>query len=73
MVIAGRIQTRQLIGGDVLFQGSVGRTDLPGGNHEQLITGIQKKLMVLPDEVRVYPGHGPLTTIGAERVGNPYL
>lgn len=66
-------ETRQLIGGDVLFQGSVGRTDLPGGNHEQLITGIQQKLMVLPDEVRVYPGHGPLTTIGAERAGNPYL
>lgn len=62
-----------IIVGDILFQGSIGRTDLPGGNHTQLITGIKKKLMSLPDDVTVYPGHGPSTTIGEERTYNPYL
>lgn len=62
-----------LISGDVLFQGSVGRSDLPGGNHGQLISGIKEKLMTLDDEVVVYPGHGPATTIGEERRSNPYL
>ena len=59
--------------GDVLFAGSIGRTDLPRGNYAQLITGIQRKLLVLPDETIVYSGHGPTTTIGNERVNNPYL
>lgn len=62
-----------LIGGDVLFRGSIGRTDLPGGNHALLLSGIRAKLLTLPDETTVYPGHGPLTTIGEERRSNPFL
>lgn len=62
-----------LVSGDVLFQGSVGRSDLPGGNQHELIDGIHEKLMVLPDNVIAYPGHGPSTTIGFERTNNPYL
>jgi len=62
-----------IISGDVLFQRSVGRTDLPGGNHETLINTIREKLMILPDETVVYSGHGPSTTIGAERKHNPFL
>lgn len=62
-----------LIGGDVLFNRSIGRTDLPGGNHAQLIKNIKEKLFVLPDETVVYSGHGPATTIGEEKRGNPYL
>ncbi|MBK5278462.1 MAG: MBL fold metallo-hydrolase [Bacteroidia bacterium] len=61
-----------LIGGDVLFQGSIGRTDLPGGNHETLISSIHQKLFVLPDDVVVYPGHGSPTTLGEEKVSNPF-
>jgi len=59
--------------GDVLFCGSIGRTDLPKGNYAELISGIQKKILTLPDETVVYSGHGPVTTIGSERVNNPYL
>ena len=59
--------------GEGLFAGSVGRTDLPGGSHEQLINGIRNKLMVLPAETVVYPGHGPATTIGREKLHNPFL
>jgi len=62
-----------LIAGDILFCGSVGRTDLPKGNHEQLIAGIHEKLMVLDPKVKVYCGHGPETTIGAEKSSNPFL
>ncbi|HWE60395.1 MAG TPA: MBL fold metallo-hydrolase [Chloroflexota bacterium] len=62
-----------LIGGDVLFRGSIGRTDLPGGDHDLLVTGIHEQLLALPDETVVYPGHGPLTTIGDERRENPFL
>ncbi|MGC4101676.1 MBL fold metallo-hydrolase [Ferruginibacter sp.] len=62
-----------IIGGDVLFNRSIGRTDLPGGNHEQLIKSIREKLFVLPDETVVYSGHGPTTTIGEEKRENPYL
>ncbi|MBI4646623.1 MAG: MBL fold metallo-hydrolase [Bacteroidia bacterium] len=62
-----------VIVGDVLFDGSIGRTDLPGGNHEQLINGIRQKLFILSDDVKVYPGHGPITTIGKERRTNPFL
>ena len=62
-----------LIGGDVLFNRSIGRTDLPGGNHEQLIKNIREKLFVLPDETIVYSGHGPATTIGEEKLYNPFL
>ncbi len=62
-----------LIGGDVLFNRSIGRTDLPGGNHEQLIKNIKEKLLILPDVTVVYSGHGPATTIGEEKRENPYL
>src|SRR5437868_2898689 len=61
-----------VIVGDALFSGSVGRTDLPGGSHEQLIEAIRTKLLVLPDETIVYAGHGPETTIGHERRTNPF-
>ena len=62
-----------LIAGDALFQGSIGRTDLPGGNHAQLIQSIQEKLLVLPADTIVLPGHGPATTIGIEKRSNPFL
>jgi glyoxylase-like metal-dependent hydrolase (beta-lactamase superfamily II) len=62
-----------VIGGDVLFQGSIGRADLPGGDFERLIQSIQEELLVLPDPTVVYPGHGPPTTIGSERRHNPFL
>ncbi|WP_036601624.1 MBL fold metallo-hydrolase [Olivibacter sitiensis] len=62
-----------LIGGDVLFRGSIGRTDLPGGNHQQLLENISKKLYVLPEDTVVYPGHGPETTIGFEKQHNPFV
>ena len=64
---------RLLFAGDSLFCGSIGRTDFPGGNHWQLIRSLQHLLRELPDDVRVLPGHGPETTIGAERQYNPYL
>lgn len=59
--------------GDVLFAGGIGRTDLPGGDHATLMASISEKLMVLPDETVVCSGHGPATTIGRERTGNPWL
>jgi glyoxylase-like metal-dependent hydrolase (beta-lactamase superfamily II) len=59
--------------GDALFAGSIGRTDLPGGSTEVLLASIRRKLLSLPDETTVYPGHGPTTTIGEERVHNPFL
>ncbi len=59
--------------GDVLFQGSIGRTDLPGGDFDTLLASIERELLVLPDSTIVYSGHGPQTTIGAERRGNPFL
>lgn len=62
-----------LIGGDVLFYESIGRTDLPGGNHATLISSIQNQLFCLPDETVVYSGHGPATTIGHEKKHNPFL
>jgi hydroxyacylglutathione hydrolase len=60
-------------GGDVLFAGGVGRWDLPGGDKDLLISGIRSKLLRLPDQTIVLPGHGPSTTIGVERVSNPYI
>ena len=62
-----------LMVGDTLFAGSIGRTDLPGGNHQQLIANIKEKLLPLPDETKVCPGHGPMTTIGEEKLYNPFL
>jgi hydroxyacylglutathione hydrolase len=62
-----------MISGDVLFNRSIGRTDLPGGNHKTLIDTIQQKLFPLGDDFKVYSGHGPATTIGSERVNNPYV
>jgi hydroxyacylglutathione hydrolase len=61
-----------VIGGDVLFRSSIGRTDLPGGNFDTLITSIHQKLFTLPDDVVVYPGHGPETSIGEEKISNPF-
>lgn len=62
-----------IITGDTLFNNSVGRTDLPGGSHEDLIMSIKEKLLTLSDTTVVYPGHGPATTIGEERNNNPFL
>ena len=62
-----------LFSGDALFAGSVGRVDLPGGSMEILMQSIEERLLTLPDETRLYPGHGPATTIGNERVHNPFL
>lgn len=68
-----RASDMRVIGGDVLFQGSIGRTDLPGGSFPELMRSINEKLLVLPDDVVVYPGHGETTTIGEERKYNPFL
>ena len=62
-----------IIGGDVLFKGSIGRTDLPGGDHNTLLRSIREELFTLPDDVVVYPGHGETTTIGFEKKNNPYF
>ncbi len=63
----------KVITGDTLFADSIGRTDLPGGSHEQLLHSIRTKLFTLPDDVIAYPGHGPETTIGHEKRNNPYF
>jgi glyoxylase-like metal-dependent hydrolase (beta-lactamase superfamily II) len=62
-----------VFGGDVLFAGSIGRCDFPGGSMRQLVDGIRAKLFTLPAEAEVYPGHGPETTVGEEAATNPYL
>ena len=62
-----------IIGGDVLFNGSVGRTDLPRGNMATLLHSIQTQFFTLPDETKVYSGHGPVTTVGLEKMNNPYV
>jgi glyoxylase-like metal-dependent hydrolase (beta-lactamase superfamily II) len=59
--------------GDALFQGSIGRTDLPGGDYDQLISSIEKSILSLPDDIICYPGHGPSTTVGEEKKSNPFL
>ena len=62
-----------LFSGDTLFQESIGRSDFPLGNHQELLGSIMKKLMTLPDNTKVYPGHGPSTTVGHEKQNNPFL
>ena len=62
-----------LLAGDTLFAGSIGRTDLPGGDGQQILRSLRDRLLVLPDATRVVPGHGPETTIGEERQSNPFL
>ncbi len=64
---------QKLIAGDTLFAGSIGRTDLPGGSFDKIIRSLHGKVLTLPDETIVVPGHGPLTTIGEERESNPFL
>ncbi len=64
---------QRLIAGDTIFAGSIGRTDLPGGNFEKLMSSLHTELMALPDEVVIIPGHGPQTTIGEERATNPFI
>ncbi len=66
-------ENKLLISGDVLFQNSIGRSDLPKGDHETLLRSIREKLFVLPEDVKVYSGHGPATTIGYEKQTNPFL
>lgn len=62
-----------LFTGDTIFQGSVGRTDLPGGNHARLIHSITSRILTLPDDVKILPGHGPSTTVGYEKTHNPFI
>lgn len=64
---------KKLIAGDTLFAGSIGRTDLPGGSFEHIMRSLHQRVLALPDETIVIPGHGPLTTIGEERESNPFL
>ncbi len=64
---------KKLIAGDTLFAGSIGRTDLPGGSFEKIIRSLREKVLALPDDTIVIPGHGELTTIGEERESNPFL
>jgi len=66
-------QEKKLIAGDTLFRGSIGRTDLPGGDSHQILSSIQTRLLKLPEETVVIPGHGPATTIGLEKETNPFL
>ncbi len=66
-------QEKKVITGDTLFANSIGRTDLPGGSHGQLLDSVRSRLFTLPDEVVAYPGHGPETTIGHEKRHNPYF
>lgn len=66
-------QLQVALTGDTLFQGSIGRTDLPGGNHSQLLDSIARKLLVLDDHTNILPGHGGASTIGRERLSNPFL
>ena len=66
-------EDKLVISGDVLFQSSIGRTDLPGGSYQVLMNSIFNELMVLPDDTTVYSGHGPVTTIGEERRSNPFI
>lgn len=68
-----RLGEAALLSGDLLFAGSIGRTDLPGGSHQAMMDSLARVILPLPDSLSVLPGHGPATTIGAERTANPYL
>jgi len=61
------------VSGDVLFNGSIGRTDLPGGDFDTLVNSIQTQLFTMPDDTKIYSGHGPVTTIGLEKMNNPFV
>lgn len=65
--------SNKVIVGDIIFAGSIGRTDFPQGNHQQLIDSITQKIMVLPGDMTIYPGHGPTTTVATEKASNPYV
>ncbi len=65
--------SNKVIVGDIIFAGSIGRTDFPQGNHQQLIDSITQKIMVLPGDMTIYPGHGPTTTVAKEKASNPYV
>ncbi|MDR3598978.1 MAG: MBL fold metallo-hydrolase [Desulfosporosinus sp.] len=67
------LSTEGLFSGDTLFAGSIGRTDFPGGSLDQLLQGVREKLLILPDDTKVFPGHGEETSIGEEKRDNPYL
>jgi glyoxylase-like metal-dependent hydrolase (beta-lactamase superfamily II) len=73
VVFVRRGEPCRVFGGDVLFAGSIGRTDFPGGSHATLLDGIRRKLFPLPDDTIIYPGHGPATTVGREKASNPFL
>jgi hydroxyacylglutathione hydrolase len=66
-------QEKKLIAGDTLFAGSIGRTDLPGGSYDKIMSSLHSRVLALPDDTHVIPGHGPTTTIGQERMTNPFL
>jgi glyoxylase-like metal-dependent hydrolase (beta-lactamase superfamily II) len=66
-------EEKKLIAGDTLFAGSIGRTDLPGGSYEKIMRSLHTRVLALPDDIQVVPGHGPLTSIGKERESNPFL
>jgi glyoxylase-like metal-dependent hydrolase (beta-lactamase superfamily II) len=72
-VVFVQAEERFVFMGDVLFRGSIGRTDLPGGDHATLIRSIKEKILPLGDDVAFLPGHGPASTVGEERVSNPFL
>lgn len=65
--------SNKVIVGDVIFAGSIGRTDFPQGNHQQLIDSINANILTLPDDMEIYPGHGPTTTVAKEKASNPYV
>jgi hydroxyacylglutathione hydrolase len=73
VVFVYRATPTLVLGGDVLFRGSIGRSDFPGGSLDALLAGIRAKLFTLPPDTVVYPGHGPVTTVGHERRSNPYV
>ena len=73
VIVLLNIEQQYIFTGDVLFQGSIGRTDLPGGDYDSLVSSIRQKLLILDPEIRVYPGHGPDTTIGIENQSNPFF